>query len=912
MTDVWACALTPEAAPALGRLLQDEAPADERNDLGETALHVAAARGNDEAARLLLRHGADLLAADWVAPRLVALPATSPIVQLSASKYHTIALNAAGECFVWGFGKGGRLGTGSEFECVVILSRVEPTRLTSLATTPMQKVAAGENHTLALSRTGQVFSWGSNSFGQLGHPGKSCSSQSRLTPKRVDAFRGRVIAEIAASGCHSAAIDADDGAVYTWGSNRRGQLGRKEGCGTDQPDASPRSVEALRLRHPMCVVYGDYDSVRAEQLALSDWHTCVVLRCSRNGSSRGQVWQCGYGSYRPSRVNFSAAAASAGGSSGNGVGAIMSDAWVPSCKQRGVDIVQISCAQNHSIALSSSGAVFTWGHNAPALSHQPSGSSRDRHPAAATNSTSPSPSAPQKVDLVTYGPVANVCASQDHCAVVTQQGDLVTWGCGQQGVLGHGRDNTWQPSPKRVAGVKKAVAVAAGHQHTAVLVAPVHPEFATDSGEDSARRGVVLSLQELVEREIAAHVDVANCMTVWKYAERYTALGLGNYCLNYMRSNWDAVLDVMGRDRMELLFELMLPPLDDAEMEEKPQTLTASGAAASSEKSSKDRKAGKRASSAKCESDSGVARSLTAAVKAEDPAIGIVPAPPPIEEAPIDPHVAVSKASTRRKSGKFVPLTSFLSTKTASAVPSRSASSPWGFLTASTPVTSTMDETTVQKKLMPPASPGFSSISNVGHSLPEMFPLPTPSLRKGSIDAAPPRQRKTSIGSHPSASPRLTFSPLPPVGKHVLGFDGVEREQVTAFSLDAFIKQPASRRGARGKSDVAAAPTWSSSTMDTAVADQQSEQKAPAKTLKQIQEEEEAAAAQEREAKARLGGGNAPTWRSKSTVNSWGMVRPPSHVSLADVQKLQEEQEFLAQQRQIMAEIERENAEKAR
>lgn len=52
-------------------------------------------------------------------PRPVELPITSAIVQISASKYHTIALNAAGECFVWGFGKGGRLGTGTEFEYVV-------------------------------------------------------------------------------------------------------------------------------------------------------------------------------------------------------------------------------------------------------------------------------------------------------------------------------------------------------------------------------------------------------------------------------------------------------------------------------------------------------------------------------------------------------------------------------------------------------------------------------------------------------------------------------------------------------------------------------------------------------------------------------------------------------------------------
>eukprot|EP00644_Phytophthora_capsici_P008750 jgi/Phyca11/111742/e_gw1.20.569.1 len=287
-----------------------------------------------------------------VTPRLVELPANSPIVQLSASKYHTIAVNAAGQCFVWGFGKGGRLGTGNEFD------RIEPTRLEALETTPVKKVAAGENHSMALSRTGQVFTWGSNSFGQLGHPGKSSSSLSRLTPKRVDAFRFQVVEDIAASGCHSAAINADDGGVYTWGSNRRGQLGRKEGSGTDQGDATPHSVDALRPRHPM---------------------------------------------------------------------------------SRGIDIVEVSCAQNHSIALTASGSVFTWGHNVPALSHPSSTNPHRRHTTPAGNKTSPtpSPSAPQKVSLTNYGPVANVCASQDHCAVVTQQGDLVTWGCGQQGVLGH-------------------------------------------------------------------------------------------------------------------------------------------------------------------------------------------------------------------------------------------------------------------------------------------------------------------------------------------------------------------------------------------------------------------------------------------------------------------------------------------
>ncbi|CEG40159.1 Phosphatidylinositol kinase (PIK-F) [Plasmopara halstedii] len=654
--NLWTCARSSEATPILARLLRDEAPPDDRNDYGETALHVAASHGNDKAVILLLQYGADIMGADWesgwtplhrslyhqhlstsllllrhaqmrfgrkflrkylyetidhsqqsplqllstrlqreskhvsntanshngglvytfgkrdyqlgyhlpnadmqVTPRLVNIPASSPITQVSASKYHTIALNAAGECFVWGFGKGGRLGTGNEFDCI------EPTRLTSLETTPIKKVAAGENHTMALSRTGQVFSWGSNSFRQLGYSEKNTLIHSRLTPKRVDALRYQVVAEIAASGCHSAAIDANDGALYTWGSNRRGQLGRKERCGTDQTDATPRSVDALCLRHSMCVVYGDYDSIRAEKIALSDWHTIVVLRCAHNGRSLGQVWQFGYGSYRPSRVNITSAVSTIV------TGSVMCDTWIPTCKQRDLDILDVSCAQNHSIALSACGSVFTWGHNAPALSHQSSNISRNKCAHLSRNGVPPipSPSAPQKVLLATYGPVTSVCAFQDHCAVVTQQGDLVTWGCGQQGVLGHGRDNTWQPKPKRVKGVKKAVAVAAGHQHMAVLVAPLHPEFSTITDDTSCCQGVVPSLVTLVESKIAAYVDIMNCASVWHHAERYAAVRLSRYCVEYMQYNWDAVLDSVGRDRMELLYDLMLPPVQDLNLEEK-------------------------------------------------------------------------------------------------------------------------------------------------------------------------------------------------------------------------------------------------------------------------------------------------------------------------------------------------------
>lgn len=66
MTTLWAAAAANDAA-AVERLLRDElVPVDDANDLGETALHLAAARGHDATVRVLLQHNASLTTTDWV------------------------------------------------------------------------------------------------------------------------------------------------------------------------------------------------------------------------------------------------------------------------------------------------------------------------------------------------------------------------------------------------------------------------------------------------------------------------------------------------------------------------------------------------------------------------------------------------------------------------------------------------------------------------------------------------------------------------------------------------------------------------------------------------------------------------------------------------------------------------------
>jgi regulator of chromosome condensation len=72
-----------------------------------------------------------------------------------------------------------------------------------------------------LGPEGDVFCWGSNDFGMLGH-GEGEPERSR--PARVDLGEARAV-QVACGGMHTVALTAD-GAVLTWGVNDEGALGR--------------------------------------------------------------------------------------------------------------------------------------------------------------------------------------------------------------------------------------------------------------------------------------------------------------------------------------------------------------------------------------------------------------------------------------------------------------------------------------------------------------------------------------------------------------------------------------------------------------------------------------------------------------------------------------------------------------
>ncbi|CAI2178449.1 6656_t:CDS:2 [Funneliformis geosporum] len=100
-------------------------------------------------------------------------------------------------------------------------------------------VVCGENHCLALTKDGEVYSWGSGRFGQLGHGELTDLSEK---PTVIEFFQGLRVKKISCGGWHSAVI-TDSGDLYTFGWNHFGRLGISFEEGSTMNCAEPSLVE---------------------------------------------------------------------------------------------------------------------------------------------------------------------------------------------------------------------------------------------------------------------------------------------------------------------------------------------------------------------------------------------------------------------------------------------------------------------------------------------------------------------------------------------------------------------------------------------------------------------------------------------------------------------------------------------
>lgn len=188
----------------------------------------------------------------------------------------------------------------------------------------MMQVRAGNEHTVVLTSDGIVYTAGYNDNGQCGQG--TAARVSQLTP--IDALRGKVVSQIHAyNGCEHTLVVTEEGHLYTFGYNYRGQLGH----GTPNGEVLPKLVQCLERK-------------RVSQVACSYYHSIVACES-------GEVFSFGRNDYGQLGL---------GDTLDRKLPGLIEVATPSLARQR---IVSLSCGQYHTVMVADSGTVYSFGKN---------------------------------------------------------------------------------------------------------------------------------------------------------------------------------------------------------------------------------------------------------------------------------------------------------------------------------------------------------------------------------------------------------------------------------------------------------------------------------------------------------------------------------------------------------------------
>jgi len=136
---------------------------------------------------------------------------SATVVAIAAGAYHSVALDVSNQVWTWGQNSGGQLGNGSSGYGLATSVPMPVAGISNVIA-----IAAGAYHTIALTADKTVWTWGTNSVGELGRTGDN------TVPGQVPNFSN--VVAIAAGPDFSLAVTAD-GSAFSWGNNNVGQLG---------------------------------------------------------------------------------------------------------------------------------------------------------------------------------------------------------------------------------------------------------------------------------------------------------------------------------------------------------------------------------------------------------------------------------------------------------------------------------------------------------------------------------------------------------------------------------------------------------------------------------------------------------------------------------------------------------------
>jgi alpha-tubulin suppressor-like RCC1 family protein len=135
------------------------------------------------------------------------------MIEVAAGNQHFVALKSDGTVWTWGSNSNGQLGNNTT------TNNPTPIQVTSLSGSFIA-VGAGTNFSVALRNDGTVWAWGYNADGELGN----ASTTQSLIPVQVSSLGSDVIVAISSGGGNTFALQ-NNGTLWTWGLNANGQLG---------------------------------------------------------------------------------------------------------------------------------------------------------------------------------------------------------------------------------------------------------------------------------------------------------------------------------------------------------------------------------------------------------------------------------------------------------------------------------------------------------------------------------------------------------------------------------------------------------------------------------------------------------------------------------------------------------------
>lgn len=418
----------------------------------------------------------------------------SGVMAIAAGNNHTCALTTAGGVKCWGFNSAGQLGDNTTTD------RGTPTDVTGMGS-GVTAIAGGWYQTCALTSAGGVKCWGENSSGQLGDG----STTDRLTPVDVMGL-GSGVTAIDTGYFYTCALTTTGG-VKCWGTNTKGELG--DGTGT--PKSSPGGVTGLDSgmaaislgsgsSHACALTstgtvkcwgdnaYGQLGDntggaklTPVDVIGLSSGAVAIAASGSSGYScvvtTGGGVKCWGFGMLTPtdkSGLGNDVAAIAAGN---NGQTCVLTTAgeakcwWVSLYQSSPVDVTGLgsgvlaiaagdgsytydsSSPGTHICALTAAGGVKCWGNNS-------SGQLGD--------GTTTNQNTPVDVTGLSNG-ITAIAVGGAHTCALTTSGGVKCWGNNWEGQLGDGTRSS-KNTPVDVTGLGSGVAaIAAGTWHTCAL-----------------------------------------------------------------------------------------------------------------------------------------------------------------------------------------------------------------------------------------------------------------------------------------------------------------------------------------------------------------------------------------------------------------------------------------------------------